>query len=76
MTSRDLHDLLGSDERDPGCDDAFEQFDEYCDAVLRGEAVAARFTEFLTHLANCTTCREDADSLLAALREQQSHDAG
>ena len=76
MTNRDLRDLLGTSERDPGCDDAFDQFDEYCDALLRGEAVAERFASFLTHLANCTTCREDADSLLAALRAQENSGAG
>ena len=72
MTSRDLHELLGNADRDPGCDGAFEQFDEYCDALMRGEPVVERFADFLTHLTNCTTCREDADSLIAALRAQEN----
>jgi hypothetical protein len=76
MIARDLHSILGTEERDPGCDASFEVFDEYCDAVLRGERVAERFAHFLTHLANCTTCREDAESLLAALRDRENSGAG
>ena len=76
MTGRDLHALLGNDERDPGCDGAFDLFDEYCDAVLRGEPVAERYAQFLTHMANCTTCREDAESLLAALRDRENFETG
>jgi hypothetical protein len=29
-----------------------------------------RFAAFLTHIANCTACREDTEGLLAALRDQ------
>jgi hypothetical protein len=76
MSDRDLHSILGNAERDPGCDAAFEVFDEYCDALLRGDPVAERFAQFLTHMANCTTCREDAESLLAALRDRENSGAG
>ena len=68
MTESDLRRLLGSADDDPGCDAAFAVFDEYSDAVRRGHTtaeVAARYAEFLTHVANCTTCREDLESLLS-----------
>ena len=69
MSEFRLNELLGSDGRDPGCDAGLEFFDEYCEAVDRGEPIAARFTDFVTHLGNCVACREDTESLIAALRE-------
>ncbi|HEX3235241.1 MAG TPA: hypothetical protein VHR41_13655 [Gemmatimonadales bacterium] len=67
MTGAPLDRLLGTPGRDPGCDGAFEQLDQYCEAVRRGEDVADRFTPFLTHIANCAACREDTEGMLAAL---------
>jgi hypothetical protein len=72
MRTPDLDKWLGSPDRDPGCDAGMDVIDEYCEAVLRGDESSARFTEFRTHLRNCVACREDTDSLLAALR----HEAG
>ena len=74
MTESDLRRLLGLADDDPGCDAAFAVFDEYCDAVRRGDAaenLAERYADFLTHVANCTTCREDLESLLAILRDEE-----
>ena len=75
MTESDLRMLLGSGDDDPGCDAAFAVFDEYCDAVRRGDPaaeVARRYARFLTHMANCTTCQEDLQSLLAVLRDEEA----
>jgi hypothetical protein len=69
MSRKSLDHLLGSGGRDPGCERAFEQFDQYCDAMRRGEPVAERFADFLTHLGNCADCREDAEGLVALLEE-------
>jgi len=74
MTESDLRKLLGTPDRDPGCDAAFAVFDDYCDAVQRGDSAAeieGRFAEFLTHVANCTTCHEDLDTLLSILDEEE-----
>ena len=74
MTDSDLRRLLGLPDDDSGCDAAFGVFDEYCDAVRRGDPaadIAARYGDFLTHVANCTTCREDLESLLAILRDEE-----
>ena len=56
MTDSDLRRLLGLPDDDAGCDAAFGVFDEYCDAVRRGDPaadIAARYADFLTHVANC-----------------------
>ena len=71
MTDHRLDQLLGSADRDPGCDAGLDFIDEYCDLVHRGEPVPDRFDDFLTHLGNCTACREDTASLLAAIRDQE-----
>ena len=68
MTESDLERLLGSADPDPGCDHSGELMDAYCELMARGEPLSDRFAEFLTHIANCTACREDTEGLLAALR--------
>jgi hypothetical protein len=70
MTKFDLHKLLGSGDPDPGCDEAGELMDAYCELVARGEPVPDRYTEFLTHMHNCPACREDMEGLLAMLQQQ------
>lgn len=76
MTESDLEKLLGSPDPDPGCEDSGELMDAYCELVCRGEPLPAHFAEFLTHLANCTACREDTEGLLAVLREQEKTSTG
>jgi NADH:ubiquinone oxidoreductase subunit F (NADH-binding) len=76
MTKSDFRKLLGSPGRDPGCDAGIDVIDEYCEAVHRGDPLSNRYTEFLTHLSNCTACREDTESLLAVLRELEKSSKG
>ncbi|HEX3157913.1 MAG TPA: hypothetical protein VHQ45_05325 [Gemmatimonadaceae bacterium] len=76
MTESDLERLLGSADPDPGCDHSGELMDAYCELMARGEPLSDRFAEFLTHIANCTACREDTESLLAVLREQARSGTG
>lgn len=71
MSDIDLDRLLGSPNTDPGCDEAGELMDVYCELVSRGEPVSDRYAEFLTHMSNCTACREDMEGLLAILRGQE-----
>ena len=68
MKNQRFRDWLGSAAPDPGCEACFEVFDQYADALLREDDVVARFPEVVTHLRNCAACREDAEGLLAALR--------
>lgn len=67
MTDQPLERLLGNDDRDPGCEGAFEVLDQYVEAVRRGVDVQLRFADFVTHIRNCAACREDTEGLLAAL---------
>jgi hypothetical protein len=76
MTEPMLHRLLGSAERDPGCDAGLDFIDVYCEIVHRGDPVPDRFAEFVTHLGNCAACREDTESLLAVLRDQEESGEG
>jgi hypothetical protein len=73
MTDLKLEKILGTSGRDPGCDAGLDVIDQYCEAVLRGEPVAGRYGEFVTHLHNCVACREDTEGLLAALRELENN---
>jgi hypothetical protein len=70
MTESRLQQLLGSIDPDPGCEDSGELMDAYCELMCRGEPLSDRYAEFLTHIANCTACREDTEGLLAVLLEQ------
>ena len=70
MTEFDLEKLLGTNEPDPGCDEAGELMDAYCEAVARGEKVSEGFDAFAAHVRNCDACREDTEGLLAVLRAQ------
>jgi hypothetical protein len=70
--SDSLERLLGVGVEDPGCEATFEVLDRYVEAVLRGEDVKERFAGVIAHLRNCDACREDAEGLLAALREIES----
>jgi hypothetical protein len=74
MTDSKLEKILGTSGRDPGCDAGLDVIDQYCEAVLRGEPAAERYSEFVTHLQNCVACREDTEGLLAALRELENDD--
>jgi len=74
MTDHRLDQILGTTGRDPGCDAGLDLIDAYCDIVARGDPVPERFADFLTHLGNCRACREDTESLLAAVRAQENQD--
>jgi hypothetical protein len=76
MTEPILDKLLGSADRDPGCDAGIDFIDEYCELVHRGEAVPDRFADFRTHIANCIACREDTEGLLAVLRDHEKSSQG
>jgi hypothetical protein len=76
MTDIDLDRFLGSSNADPGCEEAGELMDAYCELVSRGEPVTEHYAEFLTHMKNCTACREDMEGLLAWVREQLEQEPG
>lgn len=67
MRQPPIEKLLGTDDRDPGCDGAFEKLDQYVESVRRGEDPQLRYADFVAHIRNCAACREDTEGLLAAL---------
>ena len=72
---RDLWDrLLGSGDRDSGCEAGFEVLDAFVEAILRGDDVEAKFPGVVAHLAGCPACREDTEGLIAALRRAEPED--
>jgi hypothetical protein len=67
MTRPPIETLLGTEDRDPGCEGAFEVLDQYVEAIRRGEDPRKRYADFVAHIRNCAACREDTEGLLAAL---------
>ena len=76
MTDHRLDQLLGTSDRDAGCDAGMDLIDEYCELIHAGRPVPDRFEAFVTHIGNCVTCREDTESLLAVLRDQANRGTG
>lgn len=72
MTDPSLDRLLGDDTPDPGCEATFAAMDQYVDAALRGEDVAAKHPDLVNHLRNCAACREDTEGLLIAVKNLET----
>jgi hypothetical protein len=70
MKDSRLEKLLGTADPDAGCDHSGEMMDTYVELLVAGEPIPEDLAEFVTHIANCTACREDTESLLALIREE------
>ena len=51
-----------------GCDECFEQLDQFVEMQLAGKDVAQAMPLVHDHLVRCRDCREEFEALLAALR--------
>jgi hypothetical protein len=51
-----------------GCDECFEQMDEFVEIKLAGKDPAAAMPLVQDHLDRCGNCREEFEALLAALQ--------
>lgn len=51
-----------------GCDDCFEQVDQFAEMVLAGKNAAEALPLVQDHLDRCDDCREEFEALLEALR--------
>jgi hypothetical protein len=51
-----------------GCDECFEQLNQFAEMVLAGKDVAEAMPLVQDHLNRCRDCREEFEALLAALR--------
>jgi hypothetical protein len=64
---RAVEHLVGPAGPELGCDECFEVLDSYVELELAGAPAAARMPLMRAHLAGCSACRDDHDSLLALL---------
>ena len=58
---------LGPEGPEVGCEECFDQLDEYVEAELAGADVVARNPGMAAHLKGCPACHEDYESLKALL---------
>ena len=59
--------LLGPAGPDLGCEECFDMLDRYVELELAGALADAQMPLMRAHLAGCSACRDDHDSLLALL---------
>ena len=72
---RTVDHLLGPAGPELGCDECFELQDTYVELELAGAPVADQMPLMSAHLAGCSACRDDHDSLLAFVRTQPAEPA-
>jgi len=66
-----IHELLGPDGPEIGCEECFERLDEYVELELAGADADRRVPGMHEHLQGCPACREEHDSLRDLLREHR-----
>jgi hypothetical protein len=71
VDDKDLRMILGRAGPDIGCDACFDQLDRYVEAELAGQDADARAPGMRLHLDGCPACREEHDSLLTLVRQEQ-----
>ena len=64
--------LLGPGD-EIGCDQCFDQLDEFVEAELAGRDADRAFPGFRAHLQGCPACREEHASLRALLVSDDGH---
>lgn len=65
-----LEQLLGPTGFEVSCEECFEQLDGYVELELAGGDPDRGFPGLRTHLEGCPACREDHESLLALVRDE------
>ena len=63
--------LVGSAAPEIGCDECFTRLDEYVELEVAGADADAAVPGLRAHLEGCPACREEHESLLALVREDQ-----
>jgi hypothetical protein len=69
-----LEDILGPAEYEIGCDECFDQLDEYVELELDGVDADARIPGMAAHLDGCPACREEHESLRALVAADRGGD--
>jgi hypothetical protein len=72
---RTVEHLVGPADPELGCEECFEVLDTYVELELAGASAAAQMPLMHAHLAGCSACRDDHDSLLALLMADQAEPA-
>jgi hypothetical protein len=65
--------LLGPAEPEVGCDVCFEELDRYVELELAGADADIAIPGLRAHLAGCSACREEHDSLYALVSGDRGH---
>jgi len=65
---RIVHGALTARPDEIGCDECFEQLNQFAEMVLAGKNVAQAMPLVQDHLNRCRDCREEFEALLTALR--------
>lgn len=68
-----LERFLATDPGDIGCDESRAALHLYAELLAAGVDAAGRHPGLASHLAACHACAEDADGLLAAVRNHDPH---
>jgi hypothetical protein len=64
--------LLGPSEPEIGCDACFDELDRYIELGLAGSDADAALPGFRAHLAGCPACREEYESLIALVVDEEA----
>jgi hypothetical protein len=66
-----LERILGPSEAEITCEQCFDHLDRYVELELAGAEAEAAVPGLRAHLNGCPACREDHDSLLAYVTNEQ-----
>ena len=61
--------VAGTKPNEMGCDECFEQVDQFVELKLEGKNAAEAMPLIQDHLDRCGGCREEFEALLDCLRE-------
>jgi hypothetical protein len=64
--------LAATEEREIGCDEAFELLDQYAEIVARGDDPTVLLPLVKHHLDICKDCREELQALLRILEDEKT----
>ena len=67
-----LRRVLGPGEPEVGCDECFDALDRYVELEVAGADADTAIPGLRAHLAGCPACREEHDSLLALVTDENS----
>jgi hypothetical protein len=64
--------LLGPNGAEIGCDECFQQLDQYVELEIAGHNADTELPGLRAHLDGCPACREEHDSLHALISGEQA----